>query len=163
MSTPGHVVFDCCHYVWVFGTKTKWTATKRGFLFSRNSFLTSVNQGPWMLRSSYDSQLSIGTASFLDVKAYNNPSLYARLRFKEPRKKRKYANNWAPRQSILLVFLVVFFVIMYFNVCFIIAQWLRCCATNRKVAGSILAGVTGIFHWRKILPIALWPWGRLSL
>ena len=25
-------------------------------------------------------------------------------------------------------------------------QWLRCCATNRKVAGSIPAGVTGIFH-----------------
>ena len=25
------------------------------------------------------------------------------------------------------------------------AQWLRCCATNRKVAGSIPAGVTGFF------------------
>ena len=25
------------------------------------------------------------------------------------------------------------------------AQWLRCCATNRKVAGSIPAGVSGIF------------------
>ena len=42
-----------------------------------------------------------------------------------------------------------------------VAQWLRCCATNRKVAGSIPAGVSGIFHWHKILPIALWPWGRL--
>ena len=28
------------------------------------------------------------------------------------------------------------------------AQWLRCCATNRKVAGSIADGVTGIFHRR---------------
>ena len=28
-----------------------------------------------------------------------------------------------------------------------VAQWLRCCATNRKVAGSIPDGVTGIFHW----------------
>jgi len=28
-----------------------------------------------------------------------------------------------------------------------VAQWLRCCATNRKVAGSIAAGVIGIFHW----------------
>jgi len=28
----------------------------------------------------------------------------------------------------------------------VVAQWLRCCATNRKVAGSIPAGVTGIFH-----------------
>ena len=44
-----------------------------------------------------------------------------------------------------------------------VAQCLRCCATNRKVAGSIPAGVIGIFHWHKILPIALWPWDRLSL
>ena len=27
-----------------------------------------------------------------------------------------------------------------------VAQWLRCCATIRKVAGSIPAGVIGIFH-----------------
>jgi len=27
-----------------------------------------------------------------------------------------------------------------------VAQWLRCCATNRKVAGSIPDGVNGIFH-----------------
>ena len=27
-----------------------------------------------------------------------------------------------------------------------VAQWLRFCATNRKVAGSIPAGVIGIFH-----------------
>jgi len=29
--------------------------------------------------------------------------------------------------------------------CTAIAQRLRCCATNRKVAGSILAGVNGFF------------------
>ena len=27
-----------------------------------------------------------------------------------------------------------------------VEQWLRCCATNRKVAGSIPDGVIGIFH-----------------
>jgi hypothetical protein len=27
-----------------------------------------------------------------------------------------------------------------------VAQWLRFCATNRKVAGSIPGGVTGILH-----------------
>ena len=27
-----------------------------------------------------------------------------------------------------------------------VAQWLRCCSTNRKVAVSIPDGVTGIFH-----------------
>jgi len=29
-----------------------------------------------------------------------------------------------------------------------VAQWLRCSATNRKVAGSIPDGVIGIFHCR---------------
>ena len=28
-----------------------------------------------------------------------------------------------------------------------VAQWLRCCATNRKVTGSIPDGVIGVFHW----------------
>jgi len=27
-----------------------------------------------------------------------------------------------------------------------VAQWVRCCATNRKVAGSIPAAVIEIFH-----------------
>ena len=40
-----------------------------------------------------------------------------------------------------------------------VAQWVRCCAANRKIAGSIPAGVSGIFYWHKIFPIALWPWG----
>jgi len=44
-----------------------------------------------------------------------------------------------------------------------VAQWLRCCATNRKVAGSKAAGVIAICHWHEILPTALWPWGQQSL
>jgi len=28
-----------------------------------------------------------------------------------------------------------------------VAQWLRCCATTRKVAGAITDGIIGIFHW----------------
>jgi hypothetical protein len=36
---------------------------------------------------------------------------------------------------------------MYWNLGTAVAQWLSCCATNRKVAGSIPAGVIGIFHW----------------
>jgi len=31
-----------------------------------------------------------------------------------------------------------------------VAQWLRCCATNRKVAVSIPAGVIGKFHWHNL-------------
>jgi len=38
-----------------------------------------------------------------------------------------------------------------------VAQWLRGCATNRKVAGSIPAGVIGFFYSYEVPPIALWP------
>jgi hypothetical protein len=47
-------------------------------------------------------------------------------------------------------FTVLFNIISYlltFTTVTAVAQWLRYCATNRKVAGSIPAGVTGSFHW----------------
>jgi len=44
----------------------------------------------------------------------------------------------------------------------VVAQWLRCCATNLKVTGSIPDGVMEFFI-DIILLIALWPWGWLIL
>ena len=49
----------------------------------------------------------------------------------------------------LLLHLVGCLNYLYFNIFFggtAVAQWLRCCATNWKVAGSIPDGVIGIFH-----------------
>jgi hypothetical protein len=43
-----------------------------------------------------------------------------------------------------------------------VAQWLRYCAINRKVADSVPDGVILEFLFDIILPIELWPWGRLS-
>jgi hypothetical protein len=41
-----------------------------------------------------------------------------------------------------------YIIISYYNIMrTAVAQWLRYCATNRKVAGSIPGGVIGIFHW----------------
>jgi len=39
-----------------------------------------------------------------------------------------------------------------------IAQWLRCCATNRKVTGSIPAGVSGFFIDIKSFRSHYGPW-----
>ena len=46
----------------------------------------------------------------------------------------------------LFVFILCYF--YCYNICTWgteVAQWLRCCATNRKVAGSIPASVSGFF------------------
>ena len=37
--------------------------------------------------------------------------------------------------------------VIFVSVVTVVAQWLRGCATNRKVAGSIPDGVTRIAHW----------------
>ena len=44
-----------------------------------------------------------------------------------------------------------------------VAQWLRCCVTNRKVASSIPAGVGGFFIDIKCFRSHYGPEGRLSL
>jgi hypothetical protein len=36
--------------------------------------------------------------------------------------------------------------LVYYKSGTVVAQWLRYCATNRKVVGSIPGGVTGSFH-----------------
>jgi hypothetical protein len=51
---------------------------------------------------------------------------------------------------------------IYIPGCTMQVQYLRHCATSRKVAVSIPDGVTG-FLIDIILSVALWPWGRLSL
>jgi hypothetical protein len=43
-----------------------------------------------------------------------------------------------------------------------VAQWLRYCPTNQKVAGLIPDDVMEFFIYINLL-IALWPWGQLSL
>jgi hypothetical protein len=55
-------------------------------------------------------------------------------------------SNWAVRIPKARIFLT------YFTV-HAVAQWLKHCPTNRKVAGSIPGGVNGIFHWHN-------PFGR---
>ena len=37
-------------------------------------------------------------------------------------------------------------VFIYIYILTTVAQWLRCCATNWKVAGLIPGGVIGVFH-----------------
>ena len=72
-----------------------------------------------------------------------------------------HSGNWQLEKYLILYYKLRIFMRFYLGTA--VAEWLRCCATNRKVAGSIPAGVIGIFHRHKILPIAVWPWGWPSL
>jgi hypothetical protein len=46
--------------------------------------------------------------------------------------------------AVLMILLNFIYVLLLMG--FAVAQWLRHCTTNRKVAGSIPDGVIGIFH-----------------
>ena len=85
----------------------------------------------------------------LDILISDLPSLLFRLK-----------KNFIPKVSVYVEICLIkkvqdkstniiftFNYIQYLNVWgTAVAQWLRCCATNLKVAGSISDGVIGIFH-----------------
>jgi len=48
-------------------------------------------------------------------------------------------------KELTLLICTVYFMKIRSNRGTAVAQWLRCCATNRKVAGSIPVGVSGFF------------------
>jgi len=66
---------------------------------------------------------------------------------------RLFYHNQQIHNYISQQYLFIWYIHLYVST--VVAHCLRCCATNRKVAGSVPAGVIGIFHWHKILPIAL--------
>jgi hypothetical protein len=49
-------------------------------------------------------------------------------------------------QDLVPTIALYFYSFIFYRLRTIVAQWLRYCATNRKDAGSIPDGVTGIFH-----------------
>ena len=69
--------------------------------------------------------------------------------------------GYKPAQHVIVLNTVgncntmVSIIILYYKIkVTAVEQWLRCCTTNRKVAGSIPAGVIGIFHCHKVLDTA---------
>ena len=44
---------------------------------------------------------------------------------------------------IIMMMMIIIIILLFEQKA--VAQWLRCCATNRKVVGSIPAGVSGFF------------------
>ena len=91
--------------------------------------------------------LSLGLLFVLVPSGYHfrilHDSLFSRILFKYPKRRSSF-----PTINLIYAFLPP-------QSGTAVAQWSRRCATNRKVTGSIPAGVIGMFHWHKILPIAL--------
>ena len=60
----------------------------------------------------------------------------------------RYYEKFWPAQLLSVGYWFITSLIHVFSLCWegtVVAQWLRCCATNRKVAGSIPAGISGFF------------------
>jgi len=57
-----------------------------------------------------------------------------------------FTECWGALSLSLSLSIYIYIYIYIYTVGTEVAQWLRCCATNPKVAGSIPAGVIGIFH-----------------
>jgi len=60
------------------------------------------------------------------------------------KKNKKEEEEEEEEKCLFFLFSFLFFCYIAFTA---VAQWLRCCATNRKAAGSIPDCVIGIFHW----------------
>jgi len=57
-----------------------------------------------------------------------------------------YYNTIYNTYYIIYYYILYEIYIMLYETGTAVTQWLRCCATNRKVGVSIPAGVIGIFH-----------------
>ena len=117
-----------------------------------SKYINCMGQSPSWESTSF----SAGQKIFVSYQTINYVIMFKTLRHLNLSRRMKFKFS---RSNSLWLILILYCHIRWTAV----AQWLRCCATNRKVAGSIPAGVIGIFHRHKIFPIALWPWGRLSL
>ena len=77
----------------------------------------------------------------------NADSTYWQLHFRAEGSDFHRQTEFAPclcdKEQVLVFRKILYSTYLYLGTA--VAQWLRCCATNRKVAGSIPAGVSGYF------------------
>ena len=73
----------------------------------------------------------VGPYIISEMKSYETPNFLVHNRTR------------CPVDSFYLCMIYVTTLLIYWTA---VVQWLRCCATNRKVAGSIATGVIGFFH-----------------
>ena len=81
--------------------------------------------------------LILSRASFITLLLISNTQIQIL------KKEKKYIRNFISLLFSLLANVTILFLLLLLGTA--VAQWLRCCVTNRKVAGSIPAGVSGFF------------------